>query len=118
MTEDAKINYEVQKPVGLQVRHVEQVIMKKRRRVIVRPNLKTTHKEPTKGNPPVCVSTPGPTILILEHRCYASRHKRILSPFFPVNGSVHRESMSITVQQDATIYSFIIFSADSSTCFV
>ena len=26
--------------------------------------------------------------------------------------------MSITVQQDATVYSFIIFSADSSTCFV
>jgi hypothetical protein len=38
MTEDAKINYELQKPVGLQVRHVE-VITKKRRRVIVRPNV-------------------------------------------------------------------------------
>jgi len=31
--------------------------------------------------------------------------------------SVHRESFSIIVQQDATIYSSIIFSADSSTCF-
>lgn len=39
MTEDAKINYELQKPVGLQVRHVEQIITKKRRRVIVRPNV-------------------------------------------------------------------------------
>ena len=28
---------------------------------------------------------------------------------FYVHGSVHRESMSIIVQQDATIYSFIIF---------
>ena len=30
-------------------------------------------------------------------------------PVFYVDGSVHRESMSIIVQQDATIYSFIIF---------
>jgi len=30
-------------------------------------------------------------------------------PLWYVHGSVHRESMSITVQQDATIYSFIIF---------
>jgi len=37
--------------------------------------------------------------------------------FFYVHGSVHRESMSIIVQQDATMYSCIIFSADSSTCF-
>ena len=28
---------------------------------------------------------------------------------FYVHGSVHRESMSIIVQRDATIYSFIIF---------
>jgi hypothetical protein len=28
---------------------------------------------------------------------------------FYVHGSLHRESMSITVQRDATIYSFIIF---------
>ena len=28
---------------------------------------------------------------------------------FYVNGSVHRESTSIIVQRDATIYSFIIF---------
>jgi len=28
---------------------------------------------------------------------------------FYVHGSVHRESMTIIVQQDATIYSFIIF---------
>jgi len=28
---------------------------------------------------------------------------------FYVHGSVHRESMSIIVQQDATIHSFIIF---------
>jgi hypothetical protein len=34
-----------------------------------------------------------------------------------VNGSVHRESMSIIVQQDATIYNFIIFLKNSSTCF-
>ena len=34
-----------------------------------------------------------------------------------VYGSVRRESTSIIVQQDSTIYSFIIFSADSSTCF-
>jgi len=34
-----------------------------------------------------------------------------------VHGSVHRESMSIIAQQVTTIYSFIIFSADSSTCF-
>ena len=38
MTDDAKINYELQKPVGLQVRY-EQGITKKRRRVIVRPNV-------------------------------------------------------------------------------
>ena len=31
--------------------------------------------------------------------------------------SVHRESVSIIVQQDATIYGFIIFSADSSIRF-
>ena len=37
---------------------------------------------------------------------------------FYVHGSMHRESTSITVQQDATVYSYIIFSADSSTCFV
>ena len=30
---------------------------------------------------------------------------------------MHRESLSIIVKQDATIYSFIIFSADSSACF-
>ena len=36
---------------------------------------------------------------------------------FYVLGSVHRESMSIIVQQDATIYSFYYISADSSTCF-
>jgi hypothetical protein len=35
MTEDAKINYELQKHVGLQV----ELITKKRRRVIVRPNV-------------------------------------------------------------------------------
>jgi hypothetical protein len=29
--------------------------------------------------------------------------------FFNVHGSVHRESMPINVQQDATMYSFIIF---------
>ena len=39
MTEDAKISYELQKPVGLQVRRVEQVIKIKRRTVIVRPNV-------------------------------------------------------------------------------
>ena len=36
---------------------------------------------------------------------------------FYVHGSIHRESVSITVQQDATIRGFIIFSADNSTCF-
>jgi len=36
---------------------------------------------------------------------------------FYVHESVHHESMSIIVQQGATMYSFIIFSADSSTCF-
>jgi len=36
---------------------------------------------------------------------------------FYLHGSVHRESMSITVQQNATIYSFYYISADSSTCF-
>jgi len=38
---------------------------------------------------------------------------------FYVHGSLHRESVSMIVQQDATmyVYSFIIFSADSSTCF-
>ena len=41
----------------------------------------------------------------------------MLDFFFYVNGSVHHESLSIIVQQVATIYSFIIFSADSSTCF-
>ena len=44
----------------------------------------------------------------------SGRHKKL---FFYVHGFVHRESMSITVQQDAAIYSFIIFSADCSTCF-
>jgi len=29
--------------------------------------------------------------------------------FFYVHGSVHRESVSITVQQDATVYNFVIF---------
>jgi len=38
-------------------------------------NLTTTHEQPTKGNLPVWVSTLGPTILIVEDRCYASRHK-------------------------------------------
>jgi len=37
---------------------------------------------------------------------------------FYVHGSMYRESVSIIVQQDVTIYSFITFSADSSTCFV
>ena len=37
--------------------------------------------------------------------------------YFYVHGSLHRESLSIIVQQNATIYSCIIFSADSSTCF-
>jgi len=37
--------------------------------------------------------------------------------FFYVHVSMHHESLSIIVQQDATIYSFIIFSADSCTCF-
>ena len=32
-----------------------------------------------------------------------------VSYFFYVHGSMHRESMSIIVQRDATIYSFIIF---------
>jgi hypothetical protein len=44
MTNDAKINYELQKPVGLQIRHGEQVITKKKKeeeegRAIVRPNV-------------------------------------------------------------------------------
>jgi len=30
---------------------------------------------------------------------------------------MHRESVSIIVQQDATVYRFVIFSADSSTNF-
>jgi hypothetical protein len=30
---------------------------------------------------------------------------------------VHGESLSVIVQRDATVYSFIIFSADSSACF-
>ena len=34
-----------------------------------------------------------------------------------VHNTVHRESMSIIVQQDATIYSFYYISADSSTRF-
>ena len=42
---------------------------------------------------------------------------QILIIIFYVHGSVHRESLSLTVQHDATIYSFITFSADSSTCF-
>ena len=33
----------------------------------------------------------------------------LIITYFYVHGSVHRESMSITVQQNATIYSFIIF---------
>jgi hypothetical protein len=37
--------------------------------------------------------------------------------FLYVHGSMHRESMSIFVQQEVTICSFIIFSADSCTCF-
>jgi len=37
--------------------------------------------------------------------------------FVYVHGSVHRESVSIIVQQDAAIYSFYYISADSSTCF-
>jgi len=39
------------------------------------------------------------------------------SAFFYVHGSVHCESMSITVQQDATIYSLLYF-CNCSTCFV
>jgi len=35
---------------------------------------------------------------------------------FYIHGSVHRESILITVQQDA-IYSVYYFSVDSSTCF-
>ena len=42
---------------------------------------------------------------------------REIQSIFYVHGFVHRESVSINVQQDATIYSFIIFSSDSSTCF-
>jgi len=33
----------------------------------------------------------------------------MISDIFYVHGSVHRETMSITVQRHATIYSFIIF---------
>ena len=40
----------------------------------------------------------------------------VLSLYY-VHGSVHRESLSIIIQQSATIYSLIIFPADSSTCF-
>ena len=36
---------------------------------------------------------------------------------FYVHGSVHHESLSITVQQDATIYSFYYISAGCCTCF-
>jgi len=36
---------------------------------------------------------------------------------FYVHGPVHRESMSIIVQQDKNMYNFIRFSADSSKCF-
>jgi len=36
---------------------------------------------------------------------------------FYVHGPVHRESVSIIVQQDVIIHSFYCISADSSTCF-
>ena len=41
--------------------------------------------------------------------CMNCTLQRFRSFFFYVYGSVHRESVSIIVQQDATIYSFIIF---------
>jgi len=41
--------------------------------------------------------------------CLVSRYPTNRHSGFYVHGSVHRESMSIIVQQDATKYSFIIF---------
>ena len=57
------------------------------------------------------------TLLLLQRQNHYTCSKRHTIYIFYVHGSVHRESTSITVQQDATLYSFIIFSADSSTCF-
>jgi len=44
--------------------------------------------------------------------CYCKRTGRVTSELLQIT-----KGMSIIVQQDMTIYSFIIFSADSSTCF-
>ena len=43
-----------------------------------------------------------------HHRVCRSSAASFVKEFY-VHGFVHRESMSIIVQQDATIYSFIIF---------
>ena len=43
------------------------------------------------------------------HDLIWKRGPSIMFQGFYVHGSVHRESMSITVKQDATMYSFIIF---------
>ena len=48
--------------------------------------------------------------------CFGGGHHNHHQGFY-VHGSVHRESLSIIVQQDSTGYSFIIYSAESSTCF-
>ena len=59
----------------------------------------------------------------MTHVFYAKRQLRGSTDFQEVTNAGSRNykatlnSLSIIVQQDATIYSFIIFSADSSTCF-
>ena len=52
---------------------------------------------------------------------YLMKRKEKALPYaaeeFYVHGPVHRESVSIIVQQDVIIHSFYCISADSSTCF-
>ena len=52
---------------------------------------------------------PPPPPLDFLLRVNATYCVRIRYVFFHVHGSMHRDSVSIIVQQDATIYNFIIF---------
>ena len=55
-------------------------------------------------------TTPCPLVLWIATRHFPSLNQLIFTPLkFNVHGSVHRESMSIIVQQYATMYSLLYF---------